>query len=83
MIDIIRNAARRLHTVIITYVDAKGQVTQREVQPYSLRPGKTPGSVRFFAFDVAKGQIRGFLMENIRDVAETENTFVPLWTVEF
>lgn len=81
-LEIIREAARDLRTVIITYVNEKGEQTRREVQPYSLRPGKE-GSVRFFGFDVTKGQIRGFRLDRIQNVEPTTNTFTPLWTVEF
>lgn len=81
-LDIIANAASHLHTVSLTYTDAKGQTSMREVEPYSLRPGKE-GSTRFFGFDVTKQAIRGFRMDRINGVQLTGNSFVPKWVVEF
>lgn len=81
-LDAIADAARRLCTVIIQYSDAKGVTTTREVEPYSLRPGKA-GSTRFFAFDIAKQQIRGFRLDRISQATSTENPYTPQWVVEF
>lgn len=81
-LEAIQTAAKSLHTVQIQYTDAKGASSTREVEPYSLRPGKDPGSLRFFAFDPAKNSIRGFRMDRI-SVAEVQpNTYVPRWVVE-
>jgi predicted DNA-binding transcriptional regulator YafY len=81
-LEAIQTAAKSLHTVQIQYTDVKGASSTREVEPYSLRPGKDPGSLRFFAFDPAKNSIRGFRMDRI-SVAEVQpNTFVPRWVVE-
>lgn len=82
-LDAIRSAASTLHTVNIQYTDAKGSYSQREVEPYSLRPGKDPGSLRFFAFDPSKGSIRGFRMDRVSVAEVTQNTYVPRWVVEF
>lgn len=71
-----------LHTVRIQYTDAKGASSHREVEPYSLRPGKDPGSVRFFAFDPGRNSIRGFRMDRVSVAEVTDNTFVPRWVVE-
>ena len=81
-LDAIRMAASSLHTVNIQYTDAKGASSQREVEPYSLRPGKDPGSLRFFAYDPAKSSIRGFRMDRVAVAEVTENTYVPRWVVE-
>lgn len=81
-LDAIRQAARALHTVEINYTDAKGASSNREVEPYSFRPGKDPGSMRFFAFDPAKNSIRGFRMDRVSFAQVTQNTFVPRWIVE-
>lgn len=80
--DAIQMAARGLHTVKIQYTDAKGASSTREVEPYSFRPGKDPGSLRFFAFDPSKGSIRGFRMDRIAVAEVLENTYVPRWVVE-
>lgn len=80
--EAITQAGRALHTVIINYTDVEGQATTREVEPYSWRPGKDPGTVRFFGFDINKGQIRGFRMDRVSQAQVTERTFVPKWVVE-
>lgn len=78
--EAIAEAARNLRTVILTYVDEKGETTTREVEPYSYRPGKE--TARFMAFDIEKGQIRGFRLDRIVTAAVTENTYTPRWAVE-
>jgi predicted DNA-binding transcriptional regulator YafY len=80
--EAIQQAARSLHTVNIQYTDAKGSGSQREVEPYSFRPGKDPGSLRFFAFDPSKNSIRGFRMDRVAVAEVTNNTYVPRWVVE-
>ena len=80
--DAIQMAAKQLHTVQIEYTDAKGASSTREVEPYSFRPGKDPGSLRFFAFDPAKNSIRGFRMDRISVAEVQQNTYVPRWVVE-
>lgn len=81
-LEAITIAGRGLRTVLIGYVDAKGQTTTRECEPYSLRPGKE-GSIRFFGFDIGKSAIRGFRTDRINTAQVTDNTFVPKWVVEF
>lgn len=81
-LEAIQVAARALHTVQIEYTDAKGAGSTREVEPYSFRPGKDPGSMRFFAFDAAKNNIRGFRMDRVSSATMTQNTYVPRWVVE-
>ncbi|MCI0563566.1 MAG: WYL domain-containing protein [Nitrososphaera sp.] len=80
--EAITQAARALHTVIINYTDQKGAASTREVEPYSWRPGKDPGSIRFFGFDISKSEIRGFRMDRVSLAQVTERTFVPKWVVE-
>lgn len=81
-LDAIRMAARSLHTVQISYTDAKGRSSDREVEPYSFRPGKDAGSMRFFAYDPGAGGIRGFRMDRLSEAVVTQNTYVPRWMVE-
>lgn len=80
--EAITQAARALHTVIIDYSDAKGQSSTRECEPYSWRPGKDAGSIRFFGFDISKNEIRGFRMDRVSLAQVTDRTFVPRWVVE-
>lgn len=82
--EAITQAAKALHTVILTYTDVKGSTSTREVEPYSWRPGgkSAPAAVRFFAWDIGKGEIRGFRMDRVAQAQVTERTYVPRWVVE-
>lgn len=75
-------AGQSLRTVIISYTDAKGAGSTREVEPYSLRPGKG-GAIRAFAYDLTRDNIRGFRADRIASAQVTENPYVPRWVVEF
>lgn len=75
-------AAKSLHTVRIEYQDEKGQSSSREIEPYSFRSGKDPGSVRIFGHDLSRNETRGFRMDRISLAEVTENTYIPRWTVE-
>jgi predicted DNA-binding transcriptional regulator YafY len=78
--DIIASAGRNLHTIIITAREADGSIETREAEPYSYRvTGRTE---KFFCFDIAKGEIRNFLVSNIISVEETGNSFEPRWPIE-
>ncbi len=78
--DIIASAGRNLHTIIITAREADGSIETREAEPYSYRV--TGGTEKFFCFDIAKGEIRNFLVSNIISVEETGNSFEPRWPIE-
>lgn len=70
----ISNAARKQKTVSITYRDEKGNVTQRETEPYELKDGRYFGHTE-------KG-IRGFKIDNIISAQETEHDFTPRWPIK-
>lgn len=80
MLAIISSAGRSRHTVILTAREDDGTIETREAEPYSFRV--RGGRSLFFAYDVAKGGIRSFAVENILDVKETSHTFAPRWPVE-
>jgi len=80
ILETIIKAAQSLHTLIITYTSEKGEVTQREVEPYSFR--QTKRGVRLFAYDVQKNAIRGFYVDNIQSAQITDRTYSPRWIVE-
>ncbi|NVN83070.1 hypothetical protein CWN88_11625 [Vibrio splendidus] len=78
--QIIGNAGKNLHTIIITAREKDGTAETREAEPYSYRI--TKGEEKFFCFDIQKGGIRNFAVSNIISVEETQNSFTPRWPVE-
>lgn len=78
--DTIASAGRNLHTIIITAREDDGSTETREAEPYSYRV--TGGTEKFFCYDIARGGTRNFHVHKIISVEETNNTFIPRWTVE-
>jgi predicted DNA-binding transcriptional regulator YafY len=78
---VIVDCARRLVRAVLTYVDTKGEMTTREIEPYSLRTSSS-GAVRLMAMDVAKQQMRGFLLTQIISAQPTQHQWAPQWPVE-
>jgi hypothetical protein len=62
----LRRAASEGSTVLISYVDAAGVATQREVSPVLVRGGQ------LVAFDSASGQMRDFTIHRITSISSTE-----------
>ena len=82
MKDVIIEAGQNLKTLLISYTEKDGSNEGwREVEPYSFRVKN--GVEYFYAFDIQKNGIRGFIIDSINDVEITENDYVPRWDVEF
>jgi len=82
MKDLIINAGQNLKTVLIDYTENDGSNEGwREVEPYSFRI--KGGNEMFFAYDMNKKAIRGFIISSINDIKITENKYNPRWEVEF
>lgn len=64
----------------ITAREADGSVETREIEPYSLRPGKT--GLRLFYWCLKKQGTRNTYVSNILNVDPTGNSFSPRWPVE-
>jgi len=54
------------HLVEITYVDKKGDMTTRTVEPYELK--ETDKGFYFYGWDVSKDAIRSFKMERFENI---------------
>jgi len=80
VLETIIKAAQSLRTLVIVYASERGEVTQREVEPYSFR--RTKRGVRLFAYDVQKNAIRGFYLDNIQSAQITDRIYSPRWIVE-
>ena len=75
-------AGKTLKTININYTEKDGtNEGEREVEPYSFR--NKNGIEYFYAYDIQKGGIRNFIIENINKIEITDNNYTPRWDVEF
>lgn len=74
-VPVLVDAIMTSHLVQLTYIDMKGQMTTRIVEPYELR-----SDGHFFAYDVAKDGIRDFRIDGIQEpIVVMDETFTPRW----
>lgn len=87
MLMVIQAHARARRTVIIRYrKQENSQLIIREIEPYSIRLRNTRqfGRSRYlYGFDLFRGEIRSFIVDNLRGVRGTNNEFTPRWEIEF
>lgn len=82
--EVIISEARQSRTVLLTAQECDGSVEVREVEPYSLRPGrKGRPEARLFYYCLKKDGIRNTYLSNIVSAEATGNLFQPRWPVEF
>ena len=68
----IQQAARNRHLVHITYVDSKGNISDRITEPYELSDDS------FYGYDTEKGSIRRFKVNGIQSAKEVkDSSFSP------
>jgi predicted DNA-binding transcriptional regulator YafY len=84
-VTIQEGALRRVQIIIVYTKVTTGEQKRYVVCPYSYRYRKLRRGWRkmLFAWDVDDKHIKGFVLENIRNVALTDNKFKPKWEVEF
>ncbi|WP_425455771.1 WYL domain-containing protein [Arthrobacter crusticola] len=75
--------ARAQRTVLITAAESDGSVETREIEPYSLRPGKQGAEQRLFGWCMTRNAIRSWSISNIQKSEPTGNDFSPRWPIEF
>jgi hypothetical protein len=80
-IETIRFAAANRLRIDLRYRDTKGAITERTVEPYSLRRSQA-GDVRLMATQESDGMPRSFLIRGILGVTVTRRTFVPRYPME-
>jgi len=76
----ISSAGHNRHTILLTSLEKDGSIEKREAEPYSYR--LKDGHELFFCFDINKQGTRSFLVGNIIEVAETNNSFTPRFPIE-
>ena len=77
-VDKIRASADNSKMVWIKYQDSKGEITERQVEPYKLDLRTND----FWAFDPAKDSIRRFKLKSIKSLKNTKNSFDSRWPNE-
>lgn len=81
----IREGALRKVQLIIKYSKiSTGETKKYVVNPYSYRYRMTRQGRRkmLMAFDVENKHIKGFVLNNIKNVVITDRKFVPRWKIE-
>lgn len=78
--DVLTSEARAHRTVLMTARELDGTVETREVEPYSLRPGRRGVLLHYWC--LAKNGQRSAHVANVLDARPTGHSFVPRWTVE-
>lgn len=78
--EIISQAGRNNHTIILIAEEKDGSVETREAEPYSYR--NKGGNELFYCYDISKGGLRSFNVSKIISVKETDHAFSPRWPVE-
>lgn len=82
----IREGALRHVQIVITYTKETTNETKKYVvAPYSYRYRrlKTGRRKMLFAWDMDDNHIKGFVLNNIKNVALTDRKFTPKFRVEF
>ncbi len=79
-LSLIRHEARARRTVMIDGVEKDGSRELREIEAYSLRPGKTDTRLMFWC--PKRNGTRSLLVRNILGARATGRVFVPRYPVE-
>jgi predicted DNA-binding transcriptional regulator YafY len=79
-IDFISEEARAHRTVIIEAQEKDGSVETREIEPYSIRPGKEDDRLMFHCLE--RDATRSILLSNLLAAEATGRSFAPRYEVE-
>jgi predicted DNA-binding transcriptional regulator YafY len=79
-LGLIRREARAHRTVIVDALEKDGTREAREIEPYSLRPGKSDDRLMFWC--LKRDGMRNLLVHNIVAASETGRPFTPRYPVE-
>jgi hypothetical protein len=75
--------ARNHRTILLVAREKDGSVEEREIEPYSLRPGsEARPEARLFYYCLKKDETRNTYLSNILSATPTGHDFVPRWPVE-
>ena len=72
----ISESARNNTILSLTYKAKDGKVSYRSVEPYEIKDGG------LFAYDIAKGSIRKFLISSILSAESQDAKFNPRYPVQ-
>ena len=72
----LRKGGRGQRTVLITYRDAKGVITQRLTEPYEIKDGY------YWAYSYLHDGIRRFKLGSILSAKINSQTYIPRWPVK-
>lgn len=78
VVDTIMKAAKDKKTVMITYIDAKGNTSERETEPYEIKDGRW-----YYGYCLIRNEIRKFDIAKISGAKLTENSYEPRWPLKF
>jgi predicted DNA-binding transcriptional regulator YafY len=78
--DRITIEARAHRTVVIVGREKDGSSEEREIEPYSIRPGKSDQLLLFWC--LKKNGMRSLLARNIVSAVATGRSFEPRYPVE-
>lgn len=78
--SVIEHEAREHRTVVLDAYEKDGSREQREIEAYSIRPGKEQPRLMFFCLE--RGAMRSVLVGNIVSATPTSRTFEPRYPVE-
>lgn len=73
--DVIAQAAQTTRLLTITYIDSKGQVSSRTVEPYEVKDGK------LYAFCHKAQNIRAFKLDHIQQAVLEAHTYQPRFPI--
>lgn len=76
VISDIKEAGKNKKLLRMVYKKKNGEITDRTVESYEIR------GTRFFGYDVAKDEIREFIITGIIETEILEEEFEPRWEIK-
>ena len=80
VLKVIAEEAQARRTVLIRAREKDGSIESREIEPYSIRPGKEEERLMFFCLE--RNAMRSILLPNLLFAEPTGRDFVPRYDVE-
>jgi predicted DNA-binding transcriptional regulator YafY len=76
IIDTVKKAGALNKIVSIRYIDSKGTISERMIEPYEIKEGK------LYGYCLKSDGTRAFKLDNILGATMTESSFVPRWPIQ-
>jgi predicted DNA-binding transcriptional regulator YafY len=74
--SVIKKSGISNYVVKLKYIDSKGTITERMIEPYEIKEGK------LYGYSIKDDGIRSFKIESVLDATKTESKFVPRWPIK-